>query len=333
MNRSQVIFKAIDIFAYIPQNCTHYKGIVRIKDVPFNEDGDVKICGDVYYHDESLKKCKQENKKMPVILNIHGGGFVMGDKKFRKSYSAFWASNGYFVFNINYRMSPEVQFPAYLKDSVDAINHLEALNQQYEVLDLDRVVVMGDSSGGYSASYLCALAFDDTLRETLGMPEVKVKPALLAPFCGIYDVMTLLDNNILPFKIIDVTAATFLGYDKLKEGLENIKDYKYLDYISPSAFVNEKWCPTFLASSSSDIVCTNQGKPFYDKLCANIGEENVGYFEASGFINNHCYHLMMTTKASKLCLAAAKEFIGKALNFGGFVSDEKRKDTEGVAAE
>ena len=333
MNRSQVIFKAIDIFAYIPQNMTRYKGIVNIKDAPFNEDCSIDASGDIYYHEESMKICKQENKKMPVILNIHGGGFVMGDKKFRKSYSSFWAKNGYFVFNINYRLAPEIQFPGYLKDSVDAINYIEVLNQYYEVLDLDRVVVMGDSSGGYSAAYLTALAFDDTLRETLGMPEIKVKPALLAPFCGIYDVQTLLGNNILPFKVVDITAATFLGYDKLKDGLENIKEYKYIDFISPLAFVNENWCPVFLAWSNSDIVCTNQGRPFYDKLCECIGEEKVGYFETSGFVNNHCFHLNMTTKASKLCLAAAKEFLGKKLNFEGFVFEENEKVAQEVAAE
>ena len=333
MNRSQVIFKAIDIFAYIPQNMTRYKGIVRIKDVPFGDNSDLEASGDIYYHEETMKKCKQENRKMPVILNIHGGGFVMGDKKFRKSYSSFWAKNGYFVFNINYRLAPDTQFPGYLKDSIAAINYFEALNQYYEVLDLDKVVVMGDSSGGYSTTYLGALAFDDILRETLDMPEIKIKPALLAAFCGIYDVQTLLGNNILPFKVVDVTAATFLGYDKLKEGLENINEYEYLDYISPSSFVNENWCPVFLAWSNSDIVCTNQGKPFYDRLCENIGEENVGYFETSGFANNHCFHLNMTTKASKLCLAAAKEFIGNKLDFDGFVFEENEKAAQEAAAE
>ncbi|MDD6021902.1 MAG: alpha/beta hydrolase [Oscillospiraceae bacterium] len=326
MNRSQVVFKAIDIFGYIPQNITHYKGVACVKDVAFNKSRDKYESGDVYYSEKAMKLCKEQGKKMPVILNIHGGGFVMGDKKCRKSYSSFWAEKGYFVFNINYRLAPKAQFPEYLYDSIDALNYLEELNKYYGTLDLDKIIVMGDSSGGYSAAFVAALAFDDDLVKTLGTPEVKLKPAVLAPFCGIYDIDTLFDNNIFPFKLVDVTAETFLGYEHSDEGIEAIKKYKYVDYISPMKFVNKNWCPTFIVWSNSDIICTNQGQPFYDALVANLGEENVGKFTADGFANNHCFHLNMALKISKQCFKAADEFFREKLKFEDVLAEAAEKE-------
>ncbi len=326
MNRSQVVFKAIDIIGYIPQNITRYKGVVCVKDAAFNKKQDESQSGDVYYSEKAMRLCKEQGKKMPVILNIHGGGFVMGDKKCRKSYSAFWAEKGYFVFNINYRLAPEAQFPEYLYDSIDALNYLEELNRYYGTLDLDKIIVMGDSSGGYSAAFVAALAFDDELRKKLGAPEVKFKPAVLAPFCGIYDVNTLFENNILPFKIIDITAETFLGYEHSEDGLEAVKSYKYVDYISPSAFVNDKWCPTFIVWSNSDIVCTNQGQPMFDRISECIGEENIEKFTADGFANNHCFHLNMTLKISKQCFKAADEFFRKHLQFEDVLGEAAAKE-------
>lgn len=333
MNRSQVVFKAIDIIGYIPQNITRYKGVVCVKDVAFNKKQNESESGDVYYSAKAMKLCKEQGKKMPVILNIHGGGFVMGDKKCRKSYSAFWAEKGYFVFNINYRLAPTAQFPEYLYDSIDALNYLEELNKYYGTLDLNKIIVMGDSSGGYSAAYVAALAFDDELVKKLGAPEVRLKPAVLAPFCGIYDVKTLFDNNILPFKIIDVTAETFLGYEHTDEGLAAVKSYKYVDYISPIAFVNKKWCPTFLVWSNSDIVCTNQGEPMYEKLVENIGEENVGKFTADGFANNHCFHLNMMLKISKQCFKAADDFFREKLQFEDVLAEAAEKEKAEKEAE
>ncbi len=333
MNRSQVVFKAIDIIGYIPQNITRYKGVVCVKDVAFNKKQNESESGDVYYSAKAMKLCKEQGKKMPVILNIHGGGFVMGDKKCRKSYSAFWAEKGYFVFNINYRLAPTAQFPEYLYDSIDALNYLEELNKYYGTLDLNKIIVMGDSSGGYSAAYVAALAFDDELVKKLGAPEVRLKPAVLAPFCGIYDVNTLFDNNILPFKIIDVTAETFLGYEHTDEGLAAVKSYKYVDYISPIAFVNKKWCPTFLVWSNSDIVCTNQDEPIYEKLVENIGEENVGKFTADGFANNHCFHLNMMLKISKQCFKAADDFFREKLQFEDVLAEAAEKEKAEKEAE
>lgn len=327
MNRSQLVFKAIDIFGYIPQNMTRYKDINRIKDIPFNEHAELGVSGDVYYCEPIMNKSRETGVKMPVILNIHGGGFVMGDKNYRKSYSSFWAERGYFVFNINYRLAPMVQFPEFINDAVDGLNYLKELKKFYTNLDLDRIIIMGDSSGGYLASYLTAVAFDDELTEKLGIHKCELKPACLAPFCGIYDVETLLEKNVLPLQLAEVTAETFLGFDA-SEGIEKLKDYKYFEYVGPSSFVNEKWCPMFITWAEEDFICTDQGQPMMDKVIEKIGADKVDCFVAKGIQNLHCFHLNLALKIAKDCVDACDKFIKKILDIDPVLEEYLRSEYE-----
>ncbi len=313
MNRSQVAFKLIDIFMYYPQNeMQKFRGIISKKDIAYSHRDPVDTKGDLYVK-RSLIKSK---KKLPVVLYIHGGGFVMGDKKYRRGISEWWADKGYFVFNISYRLSPKVHFPENLVDLAEAINYLNVLAEKYPI-DLNKVVVTGDSSGGYSSVYLSAIAFNDALRKNLNnragidIPEVTVKPALIVPCCGIYDIDTLVANR-LPFKMIDVTAETYTGFT-FEKNMSNFDKYPYIDVISPEGFVNEKWPKVFMTWTESDLICKNQGKPMYNALCRKIGKKNIGYYVSHGLFNNHCYHLNQATKESIKCLEACNAFCKKAL--------------------
>ncbi|MBR2589302.1 MAG: alpha/beta hydrolase [Clostridia bacterium] len=314
MNRSQSVFKLIDVSMDKKQNrAVEYSGIKIIKDIPYS-DYSVDTSGDIYVREDLLAK----GDKLPVVLNIHGGGFVMGDKKYRYGISSWWASKGYIVYNISYRLSPDVYFPENLVDLVDALNYLKVLAQEYP-MDLSKLVITGDSSGGYSAAYLTALAFDDTLRREIveksgiEIAPVQLKPALCAPCCGIYDVVTLLGTK-MPFQLIPVTTKTYTGFS-LKNDLSNIGDYPLYDYLSPINFVSKDWCKVFMIWTWSDLICVDQGRPMYNAICRKIGKKKLGYYAADGLLNNHCFHLNQDTKESQEALAALEAFAADALDY------------------
>lgn len=314
MNRSQVGFKMIDIFMDKKQNrAVEYSGIRIDKDIAYS-DYSIDTAGDVYVREDLLAK----GEKLPVVLNIHGGGFVMGDKRYRYGISSWWADKGYIVYNISYRLSPDVYFPENLVDLVDALNYLNVLAKKYP-MDLSKIVITGDSSGGYSAAFLTALAFDDALRRKLvqlsgiDIAPVTLKPALCAPCCGIYDVETLLKTK-MPFKLIPVTAKTYTGYPVQKD-LSNIEDYALYDYISPIKFVTKDWCKVFMIWTWSDLICIDQGRPMYNAICRKIGKRNIGYYTSDGIMNNHCFHLNQATEESKKALAALQAFAADALDY------------------
>ena len=88
----------------------------------------------------------------PVILAIHGGGFVSGDKADGQITPVLEAlSRGYAVAGVNYRLSGEATFPAAINDVKAAIRWLRA-NAGDHQLDPSRFAAWGQSAGGNLAA-------------------------------------------------------------------------------------------------------------------------------------------------------------------------------------
>ena len=70
--------------------------------------------------------------KLPVILSVHGGGWVYGDKDVYQFYCMSLAQRGFAVVNYSYRLAPEYKYPASFEDTKDVcdwiIHDLEATN-------------------------------------------------------------------------------------------------------------------------------------------------------------------------------------------------------------
>lgn len=58
-----------------------------------------------------------EENKLPVIVSVHGGGWVYGDKERYQYYCMHLAQMGFSVVNFTYRLAPEFKFPAPLEDT------------------------------------------------------------------------------------------------------------------------------------------------------------------------------------------------------------------------
>ena len=89
------------------------------------------------------------NGPFPVIVAIHGGAFMGGDKRDEQLTPMLEALNhGYMVASINYRMSGEALFPALVHDVKAAIRWLRA-NADAFLVDPVRIACWGGSAGGY----------------------------------------------------------------------------------------------------------------------------------------------------------------------------------------
>ena len=298
MNKAQIVFKAVDILCNPSQNAIRYENVLSVKDIAY---GNEKLnTGDLYYLPEILN----DGKKHPVIVYYHGGAFLAGDKKYRVSICEYYAKEGYFVFCPNYRMPPEVDYKGLILDCVNALNFVPTLAEKYNI-DLDNIVVTGDSAGGYMASYLAAMKYNEDIVESLNFQKVNVELKGLMLMCGIYDLEVLMKGTSL-MGVIPTTARTLLNFN-FKNDFSNLKDFPDYEYISPAKFVNDKWCSTFICWADDDMVCQGQGEPMAEKLKAVV--PLYDQYHVSGFINNHCYHL--TPKSNKY----ARECLQKSLDF------------------
>lgn len=83
----------------------------------------------------------------PVIIEIHGGGFMFGDKSQQIAPMLEGLSRGYAVASVNYRHSGEAVFPAAVHDVKAAIRFLRAHAAEYK-LNPDAFATWGGSAGG-----------------------------------------------------------------------------------------------------------------------------------------------------------------------------------------
>jgi acetyl esterase len=96
----------------------------------------------------------------PVLVYLHGGGWVCGSPKTHQKVGYRFAEAGYLVFNVDYRLAPEHPFPTPFEDCLAAVRwaHREATRFGG---DPTRLAVGGDSAGAnLSAAVAAALAGD-----------------------------------------------------------------------------------------------------------------------------------------------------------------------------
>lgn len=96
----------------------------------------------------------------PMILYIHGGGFVLGQPEMADDYLADLATQlGVLIVAVDYRLAPEHPFPTPLEDCYTALGWVFAYQHELNV-DIRRAVIMGHSAGGGLAAALAILARD-----------------------------------------------------------------------------------------------------------------------------------------------------------------------------
>lgn len=130
-------------------------------------------------------------EKLPLLVLIHGGGFVFGDSQTRQVQwmYRYFRQHGYVCASVNYRLAQEAPWPAAIADVKAAIRYLRANADDYGI-DAGRIAVWGESAGGYLAA-MAAVSEDDAFNEMQlvhrGTESVSAKVQVLVDYYGVSD--------------------------------------------------------------------------------------------------------------------------------------------------
>ena len=226
--------------------------------------------------------------KLPVIVSVHGGGWVYGDKELYSHYCVDLARRGFVVVNFTYRLSPENRYPCHLEDTTNVFRWVLKHGEKYE-MDLDNVFAVGDSAGGHLLSLFCSMCTNPELANKLDFyaPEDFV-PKAIALNCS----------------VLDVDAAKS---GMAKQALKLMNDVfpknemdKWIKLANPIAYVNENYPPCLIMTCNEDFL-KEQPITFMKKLDELKVEYEYKFYGDDDNKLGHVFHLDMRNETGRLC--------------------------------
>lgn len=206
-------------------------------DIPEVERIDDLSYGSDKWHTLDVYLPKKTDEPFPVIINIHGGGWVYGTKETYQYYGMNLAKHGFAFINPNYRLAPEnAEFPDEL-DDIDRYMHWVDDHAEEYRLDRNNVFIVGDSAGGQMAEQYVTI---------LTNPDY----AKLFPYKPLN----------LKFRAVGLNcAASFVLTPESLDGLESLYFIpkavdKYREQLDVEKYITSNFLPTFLITSNNDFL-------------------------------------------------------------------------------
>lgn len=215
-------------------------------------------------------------KPFPVIVSIHGGAFMFGDKADGQVNPMLEAmKRGYAVVSINYRLSGEAIFPAQIHDVKAAIRWVRAQADTYG-LDSARIAVWGGSAGGH-LSALAGVSGDVAALEdlSLGNAGFSSRVHAVVDWFGPIDFLTMDEQFRQSGKGKPDHSLAGSPESKLL-GAQITTVPELVAKASPASYITSDDPPFFIQHGTIDhLIPTAQSEAFAAALVTVLGKEKV----------------------------------------------------------
>lgn len=151
--------------------------VTEIKDISYADDNDPGHKLDIFV--------RMDGSKKPILIDIHGGGFISEDKAMNRLFGAYMAKLGFVVFELNVRLAyPEWTVFDQIEDIDKGVRFAIERAGKYEG-DTDQLYIAGHSSGGVLAFTECMLSSSPEMLAEFGLKERNYKYKGLITDCGL----------------------------------------------------------------------------------------------------------------------------------------------------
>jgi acetyl esterase len=212
-------------------------------------------------------------QKLPLFINIHGGGFILGSPEMDDPYMMNVALNANVkILSIDYSLAPEAMFPKGLNECYAVIKYAQNHSQEFRI-DPHNIAVGGHNSGGNLSAAIC-LKNSET-------KELNIKGLILdQPTLDIYTdpYLKQVKNGIIERLSLYAKKARILN-----ECYHNNKEERKNPLISPVYASQEQlktFPPALILTAGKDSLC-KEAELFKDKLKEAGVDVTHKRFEAS----------------------------------------------------
>lgn len=261
------------------EGLTTPEGVSRIDDIFYGPDKTRNLL-DVY-------RPKNREGKLPVIVSVHGGGWVYGDKNIMQFYCMSLAEHGFAVVNFSYRLAPDNKHPTPLVDTNTVFSWV-LRNADTYAFDVNNVFAVGDSVGANILGFYSCICTDAAYAKSLSIePPKGFVPRAVALNSGLY---RLVRGEEL---LLDSLAEAYFSNKGTDEEYAQIDLAKRLTSAFP---------PCFVMTAEGDFLSC-QAKPFYDALVSRDVDAEYHFYGDKEHVLNHVFHINIKLPEARKCNA------------------------------
>lgn len=268
---------------FVPLSFRH-PDVERVVDVPYSDEHPRHRL-DVYRRRDRPTGC-------PTLLQVHGGGWVIGDKREQgRPLMLALAARGWVCFAPNYRLSPRATWPDHLVDVKRALAWVRGHGHEHGA-DPGFVVLTGGSAGGHLVA-LAALTPNDP-RFQPGFEDADTTVQGCVPYYGVYDLAAETGTR----------AAEFRAKRLLARLVFKTPDRDALVQASPLAHVRADAPPFFVIHGANDtLVPVQEARLFVERLRA-VADAPVAYLELPG--TQHAFDVFPSIRSAHVVRAVER---------------------------
>lgn len=226
------------------------------KHVPKGIRSEVDIAYDASTEDARFDMYRPEaagDNPLPVIVWVHGGGFIAGSKSHVGNYMKILAGKGYAAIALDYTLAPAAKYPDPVRQVADAL-HFIVQNAGRLQVDASRIVLAGDSAGAQIAAQVATVISvpDYAQRMNIVAPIPRANLRGLVLFCGVFD-PALTENAAQYESFLRVASDAYFGVPDFS------KDPRR-DEFSIVANVTGAFPPLFISAGNDDPLLAHSKK-------------------------------------------------------------------------
>ena len=244
---------------------------------------------------------KNKKGRLPVIVSIHGGGWVYGNKEIMQFYCMSLAQRGFAVVNFNYRLAPDFKHPVPLEDTNMVFGWVLENTDTYG-FDTDNIFAVGDSCGANMLGLYCCLCTDTVYAEELSIkPPEGSLPKAVAFNCGLYRLVRGEED------LLDSLAEAYFP--------DKGTDEEYAS-IALANRVTSDFPPSFIMTALGDFLKV-QAEPFYELLRSlGVKAEYHCYGDSENEMR-HVFHIDIKLPQAQTCNDDECSFFKKQMSRQG----------------
>ncbi len=267
-----------------------FRGIRRTRDIDYWGDGDRR------HRLHILLGRGPHAEGAPVLVYLHGGGWVMGDKREQGLPMMHeLARRGWVCVTVNYRLSPKATWPDHIVDCKRALAWVRGHIAEYGG-DPDFIALSGGSAGGHLAA-LAALTPNRPEWQP-GFEDADTSVDACVPFYGVYDLTAEPDAG----GAYGPGLGELLARRVMKVPIED--DRTIFEDASPDRRITPTAPPMFVLHGTNDtLVPPVVARRFVDRL-REISTAPVAYVELPRA--QHAFDVMVSIRSRHTTLGAVR---------------------------